>query len=728
MLPSKAERILSRYRPIAPKPLPLPPSGSFGTDASSTCASVDSFTSSAKCKKSRKRKADDATSTAKALKAPKPIGSGLSNTGGASSLTQGASDGTVPRRDPRLASQVSYASIPFGMEDCTEMSNGVAKEVRGMALDTRFAAYSALASPVYVGNAEKMVPTQGLYMSAEARAQQQHHYSVMHQQLSPGCNPNCVPVMDKDAGFMERAAAASVSVMPEKSASLAVCDVGCVKGLGYSGGGFTEMIRGITRLPTAADVQSLMQARASPSAAIGQGPSIAVGTPGVLRSSPTSSREMPHQRLDPPSLPNTAVHSWMPGSSSSAEVDQVCGIDAELVTLPLLPDIPSRMCPLLTSATSLSIGSPSAQAPAPSHKMEPSWHHQVSPRVLEPPLAAFASRSVSLSQTCPLLSEGTKKVVSGLMAPSMSSPVLHLTSMADGAAVDESYLEQVYGGSTDPVLLVDENNEALWYNKAYDKAMRSASDRLTGKAVPAGPYIDPLGHPTPLGSFVFPVYGMSVRATLWGFLKKLVIQESDLAVEHGAPPLSSQLRLSMEDAAQRMSPIRVKPVSLVSPVICSGSSRVTNITLESITELHMDAPVTSECVEAAEVRLGVGSEPAFITDCLNRVRWANVALTRMLGNFDGSSSHVVPCSKGLISSMPGLAEALGFVICCTEKVPHSAWAFSCRLNLEWMKGGRRRSMTVPCDVTRLASRTRVSEVSWVWQFDMAVSLCLNASS
>ncbi|MCO5598127.1 hypothetical protein L7F22_052219 [Adiantum nelumboides] len=731
MVPSKTERILSRFRPIAPKPLPFPPSGSFGTtDASSTCASVDSFTSSAKCKKSRKRKADDASSAAKALKASKPISSGLSNTGGASSLTQGVSDGTVPRRDPRSASQVSYGSMAFGMEDGTEMSNGAIKEVVGMASDFRFTAYSGMAASMYVGDAGKMAPVQGLYMSSDTGVYQQHQFPLLDQRLSPGCNPNYVTAMDKDVGFMERAAAASVSVMPERSGSLPVCDLGCARGLGYAGGGFTEMLRGITRLPTAADVQSLMHARVSPSATTGQGASAAVGIPGGLRGSPTSSREMANQKLDPSILVNPIAHNWMVGSPQRTEFEQVCGCDEDLVTLSLLPNIPSRLCPLSTASVSSSF--PSAQTSAPSHDTEASWYHQVSPGN-EQRMAVLGSRSIPLSLKgiqvatgCPLLPDSTEKVVTGLVIPTASSPAMQVAAMADGAAIDYCYLEQVYGGSTDPVLLVDDNNKVLWYNKPYEKALKSASERLIGKAVPTGPYIDPLGHPTPLGSFVFPANGKSVRAALWGFLKKLVIQESALLSECGTPGPSSRLHLSMGDASQKKSPHCMEPVGRVSPVICSSNSRVATVTLESITELHMDAPMTSECVESAEARLGAGGEPAFITDGLNRMRWANAALLRMLGhsNFDGSSSHVVPISKGF-GGMPGLAEAPAFVMCCTEKVPQSAWAFSCRLNLEWIKGGRRRSMTVPCDVTRLASNMRVCEVNWVWQFDMAVSLCLN---
>lgn len=621
------------------------------------------------------------------------------------------------------------------MQDGTELSNGATKEVRRMASEVRFTPYCGAVA--YVGDAGKLVQTQGLYMPAETSVQQQHQFTLLHERLSPGRNSNGVAVMDKDAGFMERAAAASASVVPERSAAVQVCDVGCAKSVGYAGGGFTEMIRGITRLPTAADVQSLMQAKASTSPGRGQGAGAVASGPGALRGSPTCSREMPHQKSDPPPHTTALPHTWLMRSPSQAEVDQVCEREADLVTLALLPNVPSRMCS--SSMASHRDGSPSAQASSQGpYNLEHSWRQQVCSRV--EPSAVLASRSVgslhtgmSLATGCSLFPAAMKKVASGPVMPSMSSTVMQVAAssiMADGTTIDQGYLEQVYGGSTDPVVLLEDGNKVLWFNKAYDRALKSASERLSGKTISTGPYIDPLGHPTPLGNLVFPVYGKSVRATLWGFLKKLVIQESEVMLEHGAPGPSSQLRLSMERSSQRVSPVCMEPVSRLSPVLCSSSSRVTTVTLESITELHMDAPSTVECAEAAEGRLGAGNEPAFITDSLNRVVWVNGAFKQMLGHMssDRISTHMMPSSKDVGGPMSSPTDGPSFVICCTEKVPRSAWAFSCRVNLEWIKGGKRRSMMVPCDVTRLVGNIRASGVNWVWQFDMAVSLCLNAPS
>eukprot|EP00250_Pteridium_aquilinum_P035327 c9143_g1_i1 orf=133-2313(+) len=726
MLPSKAERILSRYRPIAPKPLPLPPSGSYGTtDPSSTCASLDSFTSSAKCKKSRKRRADDLAS-GKGLRSAKPMGSGLSNTAGASSLTQGGSDGKVPLRDMRSASQISHGTMAFGLEDGAEMSNGTTRDVRVMHSDVRYAAYAgSVAAPLYVSDAGNLVQQQGVYMSAEANSHQQQ-FSILHHELTPGYNPWSGGLMEKDAGFMERAAAASATVPPDRSTSLPVCDVACGKGVGYGGGGFTEMIRGITRLPTVADVQSLMQARASPFAA--SLPAVPGGSGGGIRSSPSRSKD--HVPLSPSRSRNLIVRS----PPLTDQVDQVCESNAELITLSLFPNVPSKACsqvnvPLLDP-------SPSAQLSlhGPSHNAEPSWRKQVSQKL--EPTAVLASRSPDLSHTgvqlasgIPLFSLPAKRAAGGTMSPpSLGVPASPV--MADGTVINEVYLEQVYGGSTDPVLLVDDSNQVLWFNKPYDRALKSSTERLSGKTMSTGPYIDPLGHPTPLGRFVLPVYGKSSRATLWGFLRKLVIQENELPLEQHVPSPSSQLRLNAGEASQS-SLASMEPIGRMNSVACAGNSRLITVTLESITELHMDVPAAVELVEAAEAQLGAGSEPAFITDFLSRVRWVNAALKQMLGHMNSQGSRTcsgVSGNSGADVAMSNSPEAWAFVICCTEKIPRSAWAFSCRVNFEWMKGTKRRSMTVPCDVSRLACTPRSSEVNWVWQLDMAVSLCLNAPS
>lgn len=725
-------------------------------------------------------------------------------------MTQGASDGTVPRQDLRSVSQISHGSMALRVEDCGELSNEATRDVRLMPGDTRFAAYGSVAAPLYVSDAGNMLRQHGVYMSADVNAvQQQHAFSLLHQRLDPGFNCSGDGLAEKDLGFMERAAGGSVTALPDRSASASMCDSVGGKGIGYVGGGFTEMIRGITRLPTAADVQSLMQARAV------QG--IAGGSSCCPRTSPTRSKEMQSPKADYFPLPPMS-HCLIGKPTILSEADQVCESDTELTTLSLLPNVPSKMGspgkgaiqdhphsvqPVLCSGThnpapslhqqtfsrlrpsakvlnrdrppfaqpsghgvthsselhghqqgssmlepaaktGIRDGDSSVQLPTQgvTHVVYPQLHHQAFSRL--DPSVSFSSRNPCMPQLGAQLASGvsfltspSKNPTGGMIIHSANLPSTRLSSMGIGASpvmsdeaiIDQVSLEQVYGGSTDPVLLVDDNNHVLWFNKPYDKALKSASERSFGSTKPTGPYIDPLGHPTPLGSFVLPVYGNPCRVTLWGFLKKLVTQDSELPLQQqGLPCPSSQLQLGVGEASLRTPLLHTNPNSRSGSVVCATNSRLTTVTLESVTEIHMNGPASMDYVEAVEVRLSGASTPAFITDCSNRVRWVNVALKQMLGlvNYESSSTRTGPVGhSGADGAMSIPLEASTFVVCCTERMPHSAWAFSCRVNLEWMKGNKRRSMTVPCDVSRLPCIPRSSEVNWVWQFDMAVSLCLS---
>eukprot|EP00250_Pteridium_aquilinum_P012023 c20460_g1_i1 orf=122-2413(+) len=760
MFPSKADRILSRYRPIAPKPLPIPPSGSFATDPSSTCASLDSLASSGKARRSRKRRIAPATlSAGKCPKAPKSEKPYSNNNAGfsASSLTQGNSDGTVPHGD------LSYASHSYGAQEHVAAPLSTSQH---MVMDVSESAHTPLRDPAvamapfhhHVAGSS-LVEQARMFMVANAlKAKQQP--ILPHSPQPRGYAGG--GVTEKDLAFMERAAASTVLPADRGATGGLSCSAGCMKGVGYGGGGFTEMIRGITRLPTAADVQSLMQARSGAPA------TASTASPGMLspledsacgRSSP-GVKEAHQRRLElhspAPAAPLSHL-SWAPNLPS-----QLLQVDD--CTLPLLPNLPSK----------LSLSPSTLQA-------EPSMRH--SSYRAEPPLdhtdlfhsdqtttlLSFSSCSENIPATCSVRSRdlsgqlGTLRQMNNDADDTEAHPLLSRPHMAkflgglasgvpsaqvhDGAPVDQVYLQQVYGGSTEPVLLVDDNSQVLWFNKAYDRALKSVQERLSSKPTTTGPYFDPLGHPTPLGSLVLNLPSCAVKpvnATLWGFLKKLVNPEVDASssmlrgrkVEVGSKEEQS------EDSSSLCLSVGAR-LLLSSTHVCSSSApacridsandmqgcvsvgKLTTVTLESITEVHMgEGAATVECVEMVEARLGVaGSMPAFITDCTSRVRWVNAAFKQMLGDSEQQGNSMVMMMHGTGSNNVGVVKheppELTFV-CSAEKIPRSAWAFSGRVNLEWMKAGKRRSMTVPCDVSRL-----VTTATWVWKFDIALSLSLN---
>lgn len=566
-------------------------------------------------------------------------------------------------------------------------------------------------------------------------------------------------ITEEDAPFLERATASTI--LPDRGmpAHGLSCGGALVKGVGYGGGGFTEMIRGITHLPTAADVQSLMQARS--------------GTQGMdLGVMSASAENIPCGRMVPPVCTEACPQRselHPPEPIASPSWNPVLPPRAEDCTLSLLPNIPTR--PLMSTANSLDV----SLMHDSSLGAEPRKDHSTDF------LAGFASMSSSgnspvffpagrkwergqlgsWKQAKHMADEAEETLCSGFLSTARSLdrvvPSCAPSALSyDGTTVDQVYLQQAYGGSTDPVLLVDDSGQVLWFNKAYDRALRSVSDRSLTKPAKTGPYIDPLGHPTPLGSLALSRgsdISKTVNATLWGFLRKLVMPEvvSPPSMTKGSKPgsvekdvqskdqESSKLSLSVGErwpqslgerlqqsithacSSSSMPTLRTLDVAASDGQGCGGVGKLTTVTLESITEVFMgEGVLTLECVEMAEAKLEVaGSVPAFITDCTSRVRWVNTAFKQILGHLEQQGNNFAKIGPNSGATAKHEPPDLTFV-CLAEKIPRLAWAFSGLVNLEWVKAGRRRSMTVPCDVSRL-----VPAATWVWKFDVALSLSLN---
>ncbi|KAI5071717.1 hypothetical protein GOP47_0013968 [Adiantum capillus-veneris] len=755
MFPSKADRILSRYRPIAPKlPAPIPSAASLAqattcTDLSSTCASLDTFaSSSAKIRRSRKRSfapaSTPATKCSKPRKSEHPppqIVSTLSNTNAGfstSSLTQGNSDGAVPGIDLTHTSP-SYAVRDSGTGITQHRMMDVSDRPRVPMGDL-----TMVAAPFHPHN---LVEQARMFMAVDALKARQPPASLhqFHVRGYPAVGMN----MEKDVAFMERAAASTV--LPDKGAcsDTVSCNAVCMKGIGYAGGGFTEMIRGITRLPTVADVQTLMHTRSGTTGAVAvTSPRASSPTAESIRKPPTR-QELHQERLE--------LHSAAPCHVLQAPPRPAPDVDD--CTLSLLPNFPSKhLQPQLAlgAVSHVSQGAHSAVMPA-DHKCRPYCEGPVTHlSVGSRPDKDLGHTTVDSRGLCGLFSftnqvqeETDISEALSLSPPSQSTnpleslarQTLSSTLNRDGAVVDHIHLQQVYGGSTDPILLVDDNCQAVWFNKAYERASKSVLDRLSSKPSAAGPYIDPLGHPTSLGSLVLnQASSKPVNATLWGSLRKLVTPDVN-----AAPNLLGGMKLKREHGEEidtgRLSGSGVVRGPLGTSdgwsngisactiddandtQVHASMGKLTTVTLESITEVYQgQGAIGAESVEMAEARLGAsGSVPAFITDCTSRVRWVNAAFKQMLGQPEQVSSSKVMTARHLVemSVMQHDPPELTFVG-AAEKIPWSACAFSGLVNLEWMKARKRRSMTVPCDVSRLAPAA-----TWVWKFDLALSLSLN---
>lgn len=649
VLPSKADRIMSRYRPIAPKPMALsfPPPPDADRSASSA-VSVDArpaldASRSSGSRRTRKRKMDFVASP---------------NRGSKRAAVSVKSDGNRER------SSVSNSGCAAERK--------VIGVMRSQA--DAFSAGGVVCARGGLGSCASMETTESSEASVLGDVP-----AVAAGAISSGLMES-TRMMEQDAGFMERAAAsAPASVLPERRLKSS------------RSGGFTEMIRGITRLPSAADVHSLMQ----------QPRSCAEGMPSCSSSSTGLAGEGLSITAAPPSFCEQ-IH----GESRTFEQRQE-GRSAELVTLRLLPEAPSR-ADCLSSDSCVSICD---------LRDQPSQERK----------GIFGSSS-SRTNTLSLFGDE--------ICPS--------TNFLRESVCDLSVIEQIYGNSSEPVLLAGEAQNVLWLNRAYERAFKDAIERQAGTDFLVVPFIDPLGIPTRMGRFNVQLQGRGcLWATLWGFLKKFVVDagaDGSYSPSRWGFPVKKSDSFNHTDARPPTRGVCDKRhcrdlgnadcasgkkcgVIVPQPIRLVGST----VSLESITDIQREASRVSESLELVKKQLEDGSSPAFITDSSNLVRWVNMAYKQMVGQPECPwLASTVNDSKGASSPTSPLPTPLltGEVLLVSNvDVPQWASAFSGRANIQWTNTGERSYMTVPCDVSRL-DECCSGKAMLVWKFDIEASLRL----
>ncbi|MCO5574154.1 hypothetical protein L7F22_027934 [Adiantum nelumboides] len=306
------------------------------------------------------------------------------------------------------------------------------------------------------------------------------------------------------------------------------------------------------------------------------------------------------------------------------------------------------------------------------------------------------------------------------------------SSHASAHCMSLARMERVYGHSPEPVILTDNKNyKVLWVNQAYSKACKGNSTMLS-------PFIHPVGAPMQLGQFQLQLESQSesTSATLWGFLKKFVVDTANhdtskwlpsnvsTAVHNatvkrrsGLPTLPQPFSLGMSNWASSdtlNSPrvITPQPVRLVGSVV----------SVESLAEIQ-NGNAMAASLELVKKRSEECEMPGFITDMSNVVRWVNSAYKVMVGQ---------PECPWLASTMKdggcGAPTITGEVLLtCNVEVPTSAVCFSGRANVQWTKNtGERSCMTLPCDVSAFVDG--YSKRMLVWKLDAQASLSLNCGA
>jgi hypothetical protein len=207
-----------------------------------------------------------------------------------------------------------------------------------------------------------------------------------------------------------------------------------------------------------------------------------------------------------------------------------------------------------------------------------------------------------------------------------------------------------------------------------------------------GPHIDPLGIRTHLATLTYqlPFPASKCKAVLWGFLKKFILPEGG---SHN--PSEGQLQLQ----GQVLAP---QPVRVV------GST----ITVQSIVTVDAHTAPLTEPFESVQERLDKADMPSVITDVKFRVRWANTAYKRLVGQ---PKCPWLASTGGEEDAALRLAGDVSLV-CEGAQLPAEVAAFTCRVGIQWSHQGEHSAMSIPSEVVRLEDAA--AGALFVWGFDV----------
>lgn len=504
--------------------------------------------------------------------------------------------------------------------------------------------------------------------------------------MSYGLATEATPMLiQEDAGFMERAAASAPSSMFPLDKTRKVVQS---SNYGY-GGCFTELIRGIAGLPTANHVYNLLQHQQQQP----QAPNFL----NVLPEQPSIGQPVEQQQGE------SYIQCKVRESKDSVK-DELCS-DA------------------FWSCFSEGDMRQNAYARAASEEAQQSG-------LDEEGIVDENDQREGIVTLSLLPEEPTRGLGSRVESPTLS------TSSSDSSHTSTygttlACIEQVYGHSSEPVMLTDDaSHMLLWVNQAYSKACKGNLNMLA-------PFIDPLGVPTQLGQFQLQLEGQGEcsSATLWGFLKKFVVDMANrnpprwLPPQVMAPPNNAKVESTFGLPAfphghgvskhVSSSPLHAPKVITPQPIRLVGSM----VSLESVSETQNgDALIGT--LELVKQQLEEGNLPGFITDASNVVRWVNSAYKVMVGQPECPwlASTMKEGGGGFSPTITGEV-----FLSCNVEVPRLAASFSGRVNVQWTRNtGERSCMTLPCDVSAYVDS--YFKRMWLWRFDIQASLSLTCGA
>ncbi|MCO5614055.1 hypothetical protein L7F22_068336 [Adiantum nelumboides] len=620
--PSKTDRILSKYRPIAPKPASL---------------------------------ASSSTSHA-----PRPVDANISS-----------------------LSQLCFSQVPE-IDQINASSKRTRKRKRDTSTPFRLKGArkkGCVIAPPSSGAANSWILPKGSQNSAEAES----------APLTVSCLTEATRFIHEDEGFMARAAASvPSSLLPDQV-------------MGSRAGAFTEMIRGITGLSTAAGVYNLMHPSSKE---------------GLVNSSLTGPSLAP-----PSSIQHVTTRAVESGLGLSPASHESLSFDA---CKPIVnPD--SKSLPKIGNAGMVTDLKAHADTPSCLSKV-------VSFNMAEEGLCAKPN-SVSMSMTpmelglaflnFPSNVELAKETGAGLPKEDCADPPVTLSLLPETPVLFnhcnkslsippwDDHSCNIFNWSEERVALMDDNFKVLWCNNVA-MVVEGSLPKQRGLLY----HLYSLGVPAQLGKYQFSVDGSSssLMATLWGFLKRSSDVHTQDALLFEIAPRSEHV---VVDAGDKVATIVPLPLRLIR----------SSVSLMSITKVQtLEVPPLCTSIEVLKQQHEVVSSPVVISNSCSTVKWVNAAYKQMIGQpecpwlgtlmHDSSDGEEVQSPRRLAGQV---------VLRISVEIPHSALTFSGWVDVQWRNcAGERRSMTLPCDVTRriISAKKTPGSVLFVWKLDIQASLRL----
>ncbi|KAH9303740.1 hypothetical protein KI387_008144, partial [Taxus chinensis] len=276
--------------------------------------------------------------------------------------------------------------------------------------------------------------------------------------------------------------------------------------------------------------------------------------------------------------------------------------------------------------------------------------------------------------------------------------------------VDFAFIEKKYSGSVNPVILLldSESKDVLWFNPAYERMVKDTEERSCNIHHPLAI------NPTPLACCKSDFQGMvSPKAFLWGFKPETVAcsyNGTSYSGEHNlmyysSPSTGHPMQRSTNVAMPGISPTGEGLSSVNNGVIMPQPVRPvgSSVSIEYLKETNEQISPPCKTMDEIKEQMEKETFPALISDSKNRVKWANSAYKKMVGQPECSWLESTVCCYNNNSEGPLTSRINGEVV--LKDGPFPASAFSCYARIQWTDNkGEKISIRATCEVSKFVMK------------------------